>query len=84
MYGWGVELFFLLPVVVLVACDGGGGPTHEEATTPGQATGPVEFFFKQKTAYEMIVRDGSSDVCSFRSPISLWDLHPRLGGGRLC
>src|SRR3546814_1255879 len=29
------------------------------------------FFFKQKTAYEMRISDGSSDVCS--SDLSLWE-----------
>ena len=38
-----VELFFLLPVVLLVACSGAAGPTPKSATTPGQATAPVEF-----------------------------------------
>ena len=31
------------------------------------------FFFKQKTAYEIVVRDWSSDVCS--SDLSLQELH---------
>jgi cell wall-associated NlpC family hydrolase len=38
-----VELFFLLPVALLVACSGTAGPTPKSATTPGQATAPVEF-----------------------------------------
>ena len=28
---------------------------------------PCLFFFKQKTAYEIVSREWSSDVCSFRS-----------------
>src|SRR3546814_1552059 len=35
------------------------------------------FFFKQKTAYEVRISDGSSDVCSFRS------LAPSVAGARI-
>src|SRR3546814_1571379 len=38
------------------------------------------FFFKQKTAYEMRISDGSSDVCS--SDLLLGDNRIRIEGGR--
>src|SRR5213594_2679893 len=40
----------------------------------------VFFFFKQKTAYEISVRDWSSDVCSSDLPIDIW---PALDWTRL-
>src|SRR3546814_10071445 len=39
--------------------------------------GPVFFFFKQKTAYEMRISDWSSDVCS--SDLPLRDFMPSIG-----
>ena len=40
-------------------------PIKEEGGSgTGTATGEVEHFFKQKTAYEISVCDWSSDVCS--------------------
>src|SRR5881227_4241597 len=46
------------------------------------------FFFKQKTAYEITVRDWSSDVCSsdlswitLLSPWPVWRIAVMLGGG---
>jgi len=38
-----VELVFLLPVVLLVACSGAPGPTPKSAYTSGQVTAPAEF-----------------------------------------
>src|SRR3546814_10471628 len=35
------------------------------------------FFFKQKTAYEMRIRDGSSDVCSSDLPTLLESMNRR-------
>src|SRR3546814_19537341 len=42
-----------------------------EVTGMGQATG-INFFFKQKTAYEMRISDWSSDVCSSDLPVAHW------------
>src|SRR3546814_2360549 len=42
------------------------------------------FWFKQKTAYEMRIRDWSSDVCSSDLRISTWSLlRPRIWKGRV-
>src|SRR3546814_2037441 len=39
-------------------------------------------FFKQKTAYEMRISDGSSDVCSSDLPIGLYRLRLVVFGGQ--
>eukprot|EP01047_Picozoa_sp_COSAG01_P062754 COSAG01_NODE_8027_length_2949_cov_69.698947_5_plen_78_part_01 len=39
-------------------------PPPPTPTTPPPHTHTPQFFFKQKTAYEILRRDWSSDVCS--------------------
>src|SRR3546814_6336604 len=44
----------------------------------------VFFFFKQKTAYEMRISDGSSDVCSSDLSPRTLPARSRLRGAALC
>ena len=42
----------------------GSGKMYERMESSGEVGDCVLFFFKQKTAYEIVSRDWSSDVCS--------------------
>src|SRR6187397_1898126 len=62
----GVERFEVAEDLVALL-DLGGDRAQRIGALPGRHVGPARvlfFFFKQKTAYEMVYSDWSSDVCS--------------------
>ena len=57
--------------------EGGSGTMGVGSVGGGRLSVMFFFFFKQKTAYEIVSRDWSSDVCS-RSRLGLVSLHAML------